>query len=99
MQVGRPYRKDTTMTNTHEKQTRKLLEAVMVAYATGQRDVNGDSFATEKELESIKSDPLAFDSILNGYPARELLRLIWDTARDMDLRVHEERERAKKAWR
>jgi hypothetical protein len=54
----------------------ELLEEAFVEWATEQRDARGDIFATAQDLENIKSDPLAFDRMLQGEDAYEFLRRV-----------------------
>lgn len=55
---------------------RQLLGEAIVAWATDLRAFRGDRFATERELESIKSDPLGFADLLKGADAYEFFREI-----------------------
>jgi hypothetical protein len=52
-----------TRTERHNA-LRKILETAFVAWAERERLSHEDSFATEAEMESIKSDPLGFDGML-----------------------------------
>jgi hypothetical protein len=60
---------------------RQLLEQAIVEWAADQRGLRGDVFATEGELENIKSDPLGFLDLLKGEDAYKFLRLMLDIER------------------
>lgn len=67
---------------------RAVAEKALVEWASGQRDLRGDGFATESELESIKSDPLGFADLLKGEDAYDFLHRmlrIEQDARDAEM--------------
>lgn len=54
----------------------KLIEQVIIKWAEMKRAELGDSFATAKELESIKSDPIGSMELLRGYDAFDVMRTV-----------------------
>lgn len=52
---------------------RRLLSQAIVEWAADERDARGDIFATARDLENIKSDPLAFADLLKGEDAYKFL--------------------------
>lgn len=58
------------MANTHQT----TLEEIIVSFCESRVAAVGDSFATEKELETIKDDPMGWLELLRGYDAFEVLR-------------------------
>ena len=57
---------------------KQLVAEVLIKWAQMERAAKGDSFATLKEMEAIKSDPLGFIDLTKHVDARQMLLSVLD---------------------
>jgi hypothetical protein len=55
---------------------RKELSHALMIWVYAQREDRGDAFATETEVESMLSDPLAFADMLKGVDAYKFIETV-----------------------
>jgi hypothetical protein len=68
-----------------DKTVRRVLESAFVAWVERERIRRGDACATEAEVETIKTDPLAFDRMLQGADAWEFYQFVCQAADQLRL--------------
>lgn len=67
-----------------QKPVREVLERAFINWAEHCQVMRGDIFATAKDIENIKSDPLAFDRMLQGEDAFKFLDYICRAAEEVE---------------